>query len=181
MHRSLWPAAGAFCLLLVSLLPGCGSACSDIAVGIAVEPADDDPSLAWMARAPEAQPEPWRPGGQNRLPEGFPLAIPADAQVQAGATVGNGSERTWMATVLGATGLSASVAFYEKELAGRGLSVERHELVVEGRQMVTLAASAADREATVALSEAEEGVFAQISVRERGAVQPRPDPTPSTR
>ena len=107
-------------------------------------------------------------GGGGKVPEGFPFALAKGAKIQGSASQKKGDSRSFFLSHLSADDVETVAAFYEKELSSKGLEIERNEMELNGKKMITLGARTEKREATVSVSDmGEEGVTATISVQDK--------------
>lgn len=85
-------------------------------------------------------------GGKTvKAPAGFPLPIMDEATIASSIAGGKAGEKSYMvvANLPFDTDPEAVAAFYEKELEGKGIEVERSDFEINGLVSVTLAGTAA--------------------------------------
>jgi len=106
--------------------------------------------------------------GEGKLPKDFPFAVADGAKVQGSASVNDARTRSVLATLVHTEGDAEKlVAFYLAELEKKGFEVERAEVEVDGKKLVTLTGKDGTRKAAVTIHHGgDEGWFTQISYRE---------------
>lgn len=83
------------------------------------------------------------------IPKGFPLGIVAGGKVVSALSSTQAGKTAYQVSLTAPGDVTAAAAFYEKELKGKGLTVERSEITADGTRLIALTGRSATVEAVV--------------------------------